>query len=274
MLKRGLDFTFAPQGLAGEAIVVPPGYRRQAHPDLSVSYVGFDTRRGAAADVRVRRGFRAGLDRRALAREMFTDPDLVTDSMIPRGLAGSHLEVPGPDTAAAAALFREVAADTGSPRLRLHYAARRGLEPGLEFLAMHMRELGLELVLAPSASPRDLQVLQERGLVESWLGVAQADSPEPEGLLRSLFHSRGGASARFGYAAPEVDRLLDVARVAAQLGERASAYAQIDATVARDVPSIPLWGGRSQYLVGHHVKGLELSYLPFQIRWARVSLER
>jgi peptide/nickel transport system substrate-binding protein len=273
MLRRELDYVFAPPVL--EAVEpVPSGYRREAHPELSVFYIGFNTRDGAAADARLRRGFRAGLDRRALAREMFTDAGLVTDSIIPRGLPGARRESPDLDTSAARELFRELAAGGRRPRLRLHYAEGSRIELGFEWLAGRMSELGLDLVLAPSTSLRELMVLQEQRRVEAWFGGVQAEYPDAEGLLRSLFRSRASGSNWFSYASDEVDRMLDGARGVSDPAERARLYAQIDESVARDVPVVPLWGRNGQYFVADHVEGLELPFLPFQIRLARVSVSR
>lgn len=273
LLREELDYVLVPRGMDSEAQALPPGYRRQAHPELAVFYIGFNTRAGAAADLRVRQGLRAGIDRSALAREMFTDSRLVTDSMIPRGLPGSRDDVPAPDADAARSLFKEAAVAGRRPRLHLHYTAGRGFDPGFESLATRMAELGLDLALSPSLSLRELQVLQEQGRVEAWFGGIQSEYPDPDGLLRGLFHSRPQGSNWFSYASAEVDRLLGSARAVADPAERARLYSQVDLVLARDVPAIPLWGRTYQYFVAHHVKGLELGYLPFQIQLARVSLE-
>lgn len=274
LLRRELDYVFVPPGLGSDAQAVPKGYRREAHAELAIFYIGFNTRDGPAADPRLRKGIRAGLDRAALAREMFTDQALVTDSMIPRALPGARRELPGPDAGAARALFRELAAGGHRPRLRLHYAGGPRFDPGFDWLAGSMRELGLDVVLSPSLSLRELLVLQEQRRVEAWFGGVQAEHPDPEALLRGLFRSRGPGSNWFSYSSPDVDRLLDEARSVFDPTERARLYSQVDETVARDVPAIPLWGRTYQYFVGQHVKGLELPFLPFQLRLAGVSLER
>jgi len=274
LLRQELDYVLVPRGLDSEAQALPPGYRRQAHPELAVFYIGFNTRAGAAADLRVRQGFRAGIDRSALSREMFTDSRLVTDSMIPRGLPGFRDDVPAPNAGVARSLFREASAGGRRPRLHLHYTAGRGFDPGFEALATRMAELGLDLALSPSLSLRELQVLQEQGRVEAWFGGIQAESPEPHGLLSGLFRSRPQGSNWFSYASAELDRLLDAARAAADPAERARLYMQVDLALARDVPAIPLWGRTYQYLIAQGVKGFQLGYLPFQIPLARVTLER
>jgi ABC-type transport system substrate-binding protein len=272
MRRRELDYVFVPPGL--DAVETLPGYRREQHPELAVFYIGFNTRDGSGADPRLRRGFRAGLDRAGLAREMMTDKALVTDSIIPRALPGARRESPDADAGAARGLFRELAAGGSRPRLRLHYAEGSRIELGFEWLAGRMHELGLDLVLSPSRSLRELQVLQEQGRVEAWFGGVQAEHPDAEALLRGLFRSRAGGRNLFGYASDEVDRLLDEARGVSDPVERARLYARIDEAVARDVPLVPLWGRSWPYFVGEHVEGLELPYLPLQIRLARVSLER
>jgi peptide/nickel transport system substrate-binding protein/oligopeptide transport system substrate-binding protein len=271
LLQRGaVDYVSVPRGLRADP---PAGYHIVAHPELTVFFIGFNVARGPAADLRLRRGMRLGLDRAAFARRMLADPDGVTDSMVPTGLAGA-LEVPPPDPEGARALFRELTHEGRRPSVRLDFSnTQPELRPAFDELHKHFLDLGLDVVLAPSQNMRELQERLEQGKAEAWFGGVQADFPDPDGLMRSLFRSRPRGTNTFGYVSAEVDGLLDRARAATDPAERARLYASVSAAVARDVPAIPLWTRRHEFFVAERVRGLAPSFNPFQVSLARVWLE-
>jgi peptide/nickel transport system substrate-binding protein len=73
-----------------------------------------------------------------------------------------------------------------------------------------------------------------------WTGGAVAD---PD-ILRRVFHSSQVPPIGFNrghFNDPQVDRLLDDAAVATDVGTRRSLYGQVQKIVAADVPYISLW---------------------------------
>jgi peptide/nickel transport system substrate-binding protein len=264
-----VDYVLAPPGPA------PPvrGFDVRSHRELVVFYIGFNTSTGAAADVRLRRGFRLGLDRAAFARAMLIDGDLVTDSVIPDGFPRTPRRVPPPQFEEARALFRELAAGGSRPRLRLDYTAgRQEIQDAFVALAQHFGTLGLEVTLNRLPNLNELMALTGQGRSEAWFGGMQADYPNPDGLLRSMLRSRAAGANDFRYRSEAMDGLLDRSRRTADPRERARLFAALDDLVARDVPAVPLWGRTYRYYVGEHVQGLELSYFPFHFPLSRVSL--
>jgi ABC-type transport system substrate-binding protein len=264
-----VDYVIVPPGPAQPV----PGFEVRSHRELAVFFIGFNATSGAAADVRLRRAFRLGLDRVAFAERMLIDPSLVTDSIIPDGFPRTPRAVPPPDLEGARALFKELAAGGRRPRLRLDYTAgRQEIQDAFLALADHFKGLGLDLALNRQSNLNELMTLTEQGRSEAWFAGMQADYPNPDGLLRTMFRSRTQGANGFRYRSAEMDDLLDRSRRAADPRERTRLFAALDALVARDVPALPLWGRTYRYYVGAHVQGLELSYFPFHFPLSRVSL--
>ena len=264
-----VDYVFVPPGPA-QAV---PGFEVRSHRELAIFFIGFSAASGPAADVRLRQAFRLGLDRAAFARRMLLDPSLVTDSIIPDGFPRTPRAVPPPDFDGARALFKELAAGGKRPRLRLDYTAgRQEIQDAFVALSEHFAGLGLDLVLNRQANLNDLMALTEQGRSEAWFGGMQADYPNPDGLLRTMFRSRARGANGFRYRSEAMDDLLDRSRRTADPRERLRLFAALDDLVARDVPAVPLWGRTYRYYVGDHVRGLQLSYFPFHFPLSRVSL--
>ncbi len=264
-----VDYALVPPGPAQPV----PGFEIRSHRELAVFYIGFNTSSGPAADARLRRAFRLGLDRAVFARRMLIDDSLLTDSIIPDGFPRTPRAVPAPDFERARRLFKELAADGRRPRLRLDYTAgRQEIQDAFVAMAEHFAALGLELVLNRRANLNELTALTEAGRSEAWFGGMQADYPNPDGLLRAMFRSRTQGTNGFRYRSQAMDELLDRCRRTADPRERIRLFSALDDLVAKDVPVVPLWGRTYRYYVGEHVQGLELSYFPFHFPLNRVSL--
>lgn len=264
-----VDYVLVPPGPA-QAV---PGFEVRSHRELAVFFIGFNATSGPGADARLRRAFRLGLDRSDFARRMLIDPTLLTDSVIPDGFPRTPRPVPPPDFGGARRLFKELAAGGRRPRLRLDYTAgRQEIQDAFVSLVDHFAGLGLDLSLGRQANLNQLAALTEQGRSEAWFGGMQADYPNPDGLLRTMFRSRVQGANGFRYHSAVMDDLLDRSRRSADPRERTRLFAALDDLVARDVPAVPLWGRTYRYYVGQHVQGLELSYFPFHFPLNRVSL--
>jgi peptide/nickel transport system substrate-binding protein/oligopeptide transport system substrate-binding protein len=90
--------------------------------------------------------------------------------------------------------------------------------------------------------------------VRGWI----ADFPDPDNFLRPLFHSTSPLNFA-GYSNPEVDRLLDQAWAETSYSARNKLYHKIETIVLQDSPVIPLYYGKSRFLVRPNVRGLRIS---------------
>jgi ABC-type oligopeptide transport system substrate-binding subunit len=99
-----------------------------------------------------------------------------------------------------------------------------------------------------------------------------ADYPDPEDFLDILFHSRSNLN-HMHYSNPDVDRLLEEARVETSTARRMQLYAQAEETIVADAPWVPLWHSVDYVLTKPYVKGAVYAAAIFP--WlSNVSLEQ
>src|SRR4029453_16351496 len=85
-----------------------------------------------------------------------------------------------------------------------------------------------------------------------------ADYPDAENFADALFHS--GAQQNLGhYRNPNLDRLLELARVERDVGKRLGLYQRAEQLIVEDAAGIFLSHGLSFVLVKPYLKGYELT---------------
>ena len=101
--------------------------------------------------------------------------------------------------------------------------------------------------------------------VTGWL----ADYPSPDTLLYPLFHSdsSGAQTTWTYYSDPEVDRLLEEARVTLDESRRLDLYAQVERKVLSDAPVIPLYFCRNFRVADTRVQGQVLDPMGLMDMW-------
>ena len=81
-----------------------------------------------------------------------------------------------------------------------------------------------------------------------------ADYPDPEDFLDLLFHS-SSALNHTRYSNPEVDRLLEEARVELDAAGRLQTYRQAEELIVADAPWVPIAHSVDYVLTKPYVKG-------------------
>ena len=87
----------------------------------------------------------------------------------------------------------------------------------------------------------------------------EADYPDPQDFLDILFHT--DSSINHGaYSNPEVDRILESARVEQDVVRRVDLYHQAEELIVADAAWVPLWFTGDRYaLIKPHVRGYRLT---------------
>ena len=98
----------------------------------------------------------------------------------------------------------------------------------------------------------DAQELQMFSL--GWI----ADYPDPQNFLDMLFHT-DSAYNHDAYSNPELDEIVERARVEQDVEQRMALYQQAEQLLVQDAPWIPLYHSGGYYLAKPYVKGLEIS---------------
>ncbi|MDA8220079.1 MAG: peptide ABC transporter substrate-binding protein [Dehalococcoidales bacterium] len=243
-IERVLD----PRGPLHDELVVSSG--------LSLYYVGLNVDEEPFQDRAVRRALARAIDKDKIVNVTMKGTVVRADGVLPPGLLGHDPSFRGLtyDLEAAENLLKE--SFYGGPDQLPPITFTGGM--GELFAEAYWRNLGVPMVV---------QVVQEgyyEGLdarayqmfLTGWL----ADYADPENFLDLLFHSQSQGN-HTGYSNPEVDSLLEQARVEKDEGKRVALYRQVERIVVDDAAIIPLFFDVSYDLVKPRVHGLDLTPL-------------
>ncbi|HFQ94072.1 MAG TPA: hypothetical protein ENK32_08690, partial [Anaerolineae bacterium] len=99
-----------------------------------------------------------------------------------------------------------------------------------------------------------------------------ADYPDPQNFPDILYHSQSPQNIG-GYSNPEVDAMLEAARVERDVDRRMALYAEIEDRIVADAPVVFVSHGLTAVLVSPDLEGYILT--PFGVRqWHRVGVNR
>ena len=145
------------------------------------------------------------------------------------------------------------------------------ISQGLEAIIHQWRQnLGVEVKVRQLEPERFFYHLKEEKDEMFDMGWV-ADYPHPQDFLDVLFYS--GADNNYGeYSNPEVDALLERARVELDNKVSLALYQQAEQKLVEDAACLPLWFGRNYTLVKPYVRGYNLNPMGF-VMLNRVSID-
>jgi oligopeptide transport system substrate-binding protein len=245
-----------------------PFYRELAIvPELSFSYIGFNSTRPPFDDANVRRAFSMAIDKDKLVSLVFRDMVQRADGILPPGIPGFNKDIVGLnyDVNKAKELIKQSKYGdvTKLPPITLTTAGYGGvIGRPLEAIINQWREnLGVEVKvrqLEPEYFFYHLMEEKDELFDIGWI----ADYPHPQDFLDILFRS-GGDNNWSEYSNPEIDTLLDRAAVEPDNGKSLELYRQIEQKLVFDAACLPLWFSQNYILVKPYVKGYRLNPLGF-----------
>jgi ABC-type oligopeptide transport system substrate-binding subunit len=116
---------------------------------------------------------------------------------------------------------------------------------------MYRESLGVEVSVEQSDDIFGQQL-------QFYAGGWSADYPDPEDFLDILFHSGSGLN-RMGYSNPQLDRMLEDARIERDAERRRLLYQQAEEVILLDAPWVPLWHSVDYVLTKPYVKNANLA---------------
>ena len=131
-----------------------------------------------------------------------------------------------------------------------------------ELIQHDLAQIGLEIRIRQVAFPVYLAETARRRTVPLFLTGWSADFPDPSNFLDTLFHSRSitdsGSQNRAFYQRPELDALLDRARVETDRDRRMALYAEASRMIVEDAPWAFVFSNTvtdvwQPYVRGYHV---------------------
>lgn len=237
--------------------VVPEIARMRKNTGLTVyevkgaqaDFIQINVGRGPLKDARVRRALSYGINRQEISQVVYF------------GLAG-----PGASPILPASSFHErnveqytynpsrakaLLAEAGAANLtvELEHLAEATTSQYSQVFQNQLARIGVTVVLKPREAAT---------IIRDWasgnydmISFQLGPSPDPDAVLYRRFHSSAivPKDVNANYSNPEVDRLLDAARVETDQAKRRALYSQVQKIVVRDVPILILTF-KSEYVVG------------------------
>jgi oligopeptide transport system substrate-binding protein len=242
----------------------------QSTTSMCTSMLLFNNTTAPFDDIKVREAFAMSVDKDALVERLANNVDIPAHSILPPAMPGyqESTQSPGYDKVAAKAALAASKYGTNLPEVKLTVGGYGDSESDLvnALVSMWKDVLGVQVTVEYLDPTRLHEVARERANPMTLYGWC-ADYPDPENFLDILFHSDSDINAS-AYSNPQVDQLLEQARVEQDSAKRIALYQQIETMLLEDVAAVPYMHGVDNVLVKPRVEGFKLlpmsgSYIPF-----------
>ena len=227
----------------------------RAAPSFSVQYIGLNVNEPPLDDVKVRQALNLAIDKREIATIVLGDQVVPAKGILPPGFPGFSESVSGyefdPIKAKQLLLESKYGNDLDNlPPITITTPGSFGANVSLDMevvLAMWEKNVGITTEFQQTEFATFLKDLNKRRFQMFDIGWI-ADYPDPENFLDILFYS-DSSNNHTNYNNPEVDALLEKARVETDETLRFSIYNEVEQTILDDAPWIPLWYSGERYLL-------------------------
>jgi oligopeptide transport system substrate-binding protein len=228
--------------------------------DLCTSYMVFDTTRPPFDDLNVRKAFSMAFNREKYVEVVFGGHELPANGLFPPGLPGFNLGLKGLPYDPAQA--RKLLADS-------KYGGPEGLPPivfsdiGIGsyiggdvagMAEMWEQDLGVTITVENLEPDYYYDQVYTENHGQLLRGGWCADYPDSENFADVLFHSNSSQN-NGGYSNPELDALLEDARVEPDVTRRIAMYQQAEQMIVDDAAALFTTYSLSYQLVKPYVKG-------------------
>lgn len=231
-------------------------------PGFSLFYIGFNSAKPPFDDVKVRQAFSHAIDKDKIIDLVRKGVVSKAEGILPPGMPGYNEYLRGLDFDVNRAKRLIAESEYGDvSNLPPIYLTSSGVESvsGLEaaLIDMWRRNLGIEVEVRlwqPEVYPYIVMEEKDELFTLGWA----ADYPDAQNFLDVLFHS--GSKDNIGeYSNPQVDALLEDARVEQDTTGRLINYQLAEQTIVNDAACLPLYFDISYTLVKPYVKNLPLT---------------
>jgi oligopeptide transport system substrate-binding protein len=249
----------------------------QESPQLSFSWIGFNTTTPPFDDVNVRKAFTLAIDKDKIITLSLRNLVQRAEGILPPGMPGYNKDLVGLEydvNEAKALIASSKYGDVSNlPPITLTTSGYGGaISSVLEAIISQWRDnLGVEVTvrqLEPDRYMYHLKDEKDNMFDMGWI----ADYPHPQNFLDVLFHT--GAENNFaGYSNPAIDVLLEKAGIEPDTVRSLKLYQQAEQMLVDDAAVLPLWFGRNYVLVKPYVQGYQLNAMGY-VMLNKVRIEK
>ncbi len=251
-------------------------------PQLSTSFLVFNTRKPPFDDPKVRMAFAKSIDTATIAKVVYKDMVVPATGILPQSFPGFNPNLEGItyDPEAAKQLLAESKYADGLPDIVWNTVGGGGAAGSdTQAIAEMLKEnLGANISIEQTDWATYLSQINGTNIDFQMFDIGwSADYVDPHNFLGILFASEIDGQPNpqnwSGYNNPEVNELLDQAGVETDLETRINLYQQAEEMILADAPVLPTTYGRDYWLTKPYVKGM--FYPPLVIeRLKYITLEK
>ncbi|MGE5275912.1 MAG: ABC transporter substrate-binding protein [Acidobacteriota bacterium] len=228
-------------------------------PRLTTYFVTFNSRRGPFRDVERRRELVRSVDVAGLVRRTLGRVALPAHGIIPPGLLGYSSAGPssGPVSGAApsdSSVEATVSRETTEVKAVIHPIFSGEFSAFFQELTSAFRDAGFR-IQPINKTMAEYMKLQQTGAGDLNIGRWNADYPDADNFVHTLFHSDAGFFGKY-LDAPEIDELADRGRAEADPRVRHGIYRQVEELIAREALLLPLFHDQVYCFARPEVEGL------------------
>ncbi len=226
-------------------------------PEFSIAYIAFNTNVPPFDDVNVRRAFGLAIDRKRIA-------DVTFSGMLAPATGILQPELPGytpddktlpfnPDEAKKALAASKYAGKVPAITLTEIGGGAEGSVDTQAFIEQWKNVLGVDVQIRQSDAATffaDVDAGRLQMFSSGWI----MDYPDPENILDLKFYSKSSLND-IEYSNPQLDSILERARVERDAGARLKLYQDAEKAILADAAVLPLYFAQNHVVVNQDVKG-------------------
>ncbi len=238
--------------------------------DLCTGYIVFDVTRPPFDDLKVRQAFTMAFNRQQYINVVMNGHALPAIGPFPPGLPGFNIGLKGlsydPKQARQSLAQSKYGGPQGLPTI-VYTDAGLGsdVSPDVAALAqMWKQNLGVTITVENIQPDVYYDQITSGQHGQLFSGGWCADYPDPENFADALFHT-GAEQNNGGYSNPQLDRLLEAARVEQGVSKRIQMYQQTEQMIVDDAPVLFTVHSLTYMLVKPYVKGFVLTPIDISI---------
>ena len=247
-------------------------------PLLSIRFYGMQIKTKPFDNKKVRQAINLAINKEKIDKEAFQEMDHITDRILPLGMPGSSpvkiTYAYNPKRAKELLSQAGYPGGKGIPPLQFWCAQKAEVaQKELEIVKSNLANAGINLQIHTETNWKRFEKMMASYETPMFRYAWYADFPDPDNFLGILFHSK----SQYNYMAyhnPEVDRLLDRARVERDYLKRMEMYRKVEEIVLDDAPIVPMVNHLFQMAYQPYVRGIEVNalggpYIPMKKIWLR-----
>jgi oligopeptide transport system substrate-binding protein len=240
--------------------------------DLCTNYVTFDVNQPPFDDVKVRQAFVMAFDRQKYIDVVASGVGIPAKGLYPPALPGYNLELQGlpydPEGARKLLSESKYGGPEGLPPI-VYTDSGIGNEAGSSVAAMAQmweQNLGVTITIENLESNLYYDKVHAGEHGQIFEGGWCADYPDPENFADVLFHTDAQQNSGH-YSNPELDAILDQARIETDVNKRIQLYQQAEQIIVNDAPALFIMHSVSYVVVKPYVQGYVVTPVDMPLEW-------